>query len=498
MGTSIEVADLATFHDQLLVQQGVTHAWREDVGVLALACAAALFVVAGVIRLARWRLAGDPHSALVGCAQIVMGGLFLPLLGVAEIGGALAHRDLGQTLIRALAYVVTAALVFRALRCTGMHGVERPSRLLPLLAAVVLAAFAALAAAEAALPQPAPHGREAAHTLSVAMTVGWLALASVVRTRGPGRPWSRRAAPSFCALAVAEAVYGYDAGATLGTATALVLCTAVAALAVRSANLDLTRALDDTERTIGSLSRTLLEVRGRAVELSEWRAHLVHDADNAVAGIRAALDVLDARQGASDPPAARLCRAAADEVRHLDHLLHRSADEPAAPFDVAAVVRRVAMTASALGQEVRYHGNRAMAVGRPNDLAVTLKNLLVNADRHARGSRVDLVVEPAPGEVRIVCRDQGPGVDPQISGQVFERGFRGPASGGSGLGLHEARMLMRAQGGDLVLEGDGPGACFVTTLPAAEPAPAWMIGIPTQRCGSSDDDATSSSRSAVR
>lgn len=499
MGTNITVADLATLHDQLVVQQGVAHVWRVDVGVVALACAAALFVVAGVIRLARWRLAADPHSALVGSAQIVMGGLFLPLLGIAEIGGALEHRHLSEALIRLVAFAVTGALVVRALSCSNVHRMERPARLLPLLSVGVLTAFGGLAAAQSALPEPAPHGRQAAHALSVTMILAWLGMAAVVRTRGPGRPWSRRAAPSFCALAAAEAAYGYDPGAALGTATALVLCTGVAALAVRSANLDLAGALDDTERTIGSLNQSLREVHGQAVELSEWRAHLVHDADNAVAGLRAALDVLDTRKGPADPPTARLYRAAAEEIRHLDHLLHRTADEPTRLFEVSAVVRRLALTAAALGQDVHFHGDHAVAVGRPDDLVVALKNLLVNADRHAHGSPVHLEVESGPGQVRILCRDSGPGLDPRVKEQVFDRGVRGPASPGSGLGLHEARALIRAQGGDLVLTGTGPGACFVTTLPAAAPAPRpRTAGVPIQRCGSSQDDASSSSRRAVR
>jgi signal transduction histidine kinase len=499
MGTNIATALVAAMHDPLLVQQSVAHAWRDDVAVLALACAAALFVVAGVVRLARWRVAGDPHSALVGSALIVMGGLFLPVLGIAAFGGALEHRELGEALIRGLASLMVAALVLRAVRCTYVRDFERPARLLPVLGALILAAFGGLAAAQAAVVEPVPHGPQVAQVLSAAMALGWLALAVAVRRSDSDRGWSRRAALSFSVLALAEAAYGTQPGATLGTAVALTACTLVAALAVRSANLDLEGALHQTERTIGSLSQTLREVRGEAVEMSEWRAHLVHDADNAVAGLRAALHVLDSRQGANDPSTARLCRAAADEIQHLDHLLHRSADEPARSFDVAALVRRVALTASALGQDVHYRGDRAVAVGRPNDVVVTLKNLLVNADRHAPGSSVDLVVEHGAGEVRIVCHDRGPGVDPQTAGGIFERGVRGPASTGSGLGLHEARALMRSQDGDLVLDQRAPGACFVATLPAAPvTAPPWSPGIPAQRGSALDQEAADAGRSALR
>lgn len=496
METNITAAGRAALHHQLVVQPGVTNAWRDDTAVLVLACAAALFAVAGVIRLARWRLAGDPHSALVGSALIVIGGLFLPLVGIAEVGGALRHRDLAEAVVRSLATMITFALVLRALGSERMRVFERPARLLPVLALLVLAVFGVLAGAEAALPSPVPHGVPIAHGLSVAMSLGWLALAMQVRSTDPSRPWARRTAPLYCALALAEALHGYDPGAAFGTAVALVLCTGVAALAVRSANLDLEGALHQTESTIGSLSQTLRDVRGEAVELSTWRAHLVHDADNAVAGIRAALDVLDARQGGSDAPTARLCRAAAEEARHLDHLLHRSPEQPAAPFDVAAVVRRVALTAAALGQDVRFHGDRAMASGRADDLVVTLKNLLVNADRHGHGTPVELVVEHGPLQVRIICRDHGPGLDSRTVGRAFDRGFRGPNSTGSGLGLHEARALMRAQGGDLVLDPEGPGACFVATLPAVALGRQASPGVPTQRTDSSAS-AVSGPRSLV-
>ena len=157
------------------------------------------------------------------------------------------------------------------------------------------------------------------------------------------------------------------------------------------------------------------------------------------------------------------------------------------------------MTASALGQEVHYRGDRAVAFGRPNDLVVTLKNLLVNADRHALGSPVDLVVEQDCGEVRIVCHDRGPGVDPETAVRLFERGVRGPVSTGSGLGLYEARTLMRSQGGDLVLEPRGPGACFLATLPAVGvTTPPWSPGIPTQRARGAAREAADSGRSVVR
>jgi signal transduction histidine kinase len=486
MELNISGGDLLVLHENVFGHDGRPN-WLADAGVVMLGCAAALFVVAGVIRLARWRLVHDPHSALVGTALIVVGALGLPLVGVAAVAGALQHRELADAAVRSLASFITIALVLRALSATTVRW-ARPSRLLPLLAMPVLLAFAGLAFLEASRNGPLPGGPEIARVLSGAMVLAWLALAATIHTRHADRSWSRRATPLFCGLAIAEALYGAGIGGELGEGASLMVCSAVAVLCVRSAHLDLIAALQDTERAIGSLNRTLLDARGEAVELSEWRASLVHDASNAVAGLQAALGVLDARQS-DDASASRLCRAAAEEVRHLDHLLHRSRQEPCRPFDVGALARSVGDSARAFGGNVTVHADNVLAVGRPGDVVAVLKNLLVNSCRHAPGSSVDLGVEAADGQVRIVCADNGPGLDELTAGHAFERGYRGPASEGSGLGLHDARELMRAQGGDVELDRHPGirGARFVVTLPAPPTPPARPAAfgrMPTQRSGS--------------
>jgi signal transduction histidine kinase len=480
MGAKISGDDLLVLQQNIFGQGAGRSDWHADAAVVVLGVAAALFVVAGVVRLARWRLVQDPHSALVGTALIVMGGLGLPLIGVAGVAGALHHRDLAEAVVRAMAAFTIMALVHHALSATVVRR-ARPSRLLPLLAVPVLVAFAGLAAFEASLTSPLPGGPQAARVLSAAMVLGWFSLAAVIHRHDSSPSWSRRAAPLGCALGIAEALYGFEIGGDLGTAISLGVCTVVAVLCARSAHLDLTAALQETERAIGSLTRTLLDLQGQAVELSESHATLVHDASNSVAGLQAALDVLGARQGGNDASAARLRRAAVEEVRHLDHLLHRSLRETCEPFDVGSLVRSIGESAHAVGSDVSVRAGAIVALGRPDDVVAVLKNLLVNACRHAQGAAVELSVEEVGSQVRIVCADEGPGLDDVTARHAFERGYRGPASKGSGLGLHDARALMRAQGGDLVLESGAGGARFVATLPA----PTYGVGrIPSQRLAS--------------
>jgi signal transduction histidine kinase len=77
----------------------------------------------------------------------------------------------------------------------------------------------------------------------------------------------------------------------------------------------------------------------------------------------------------------------------------------------------------------------------------------------------------APSATRIVLRDDGRGFESSEAAKLFERG-QSSKPGSGGLGLHWCANTMRAMGGSLVLESDGPGkgACAVVTLPSAEKA----------------------------
>ena len=89
---------------------------------------------------------------------------------------------------------------------------------------------------------------------------------------------------------------------------------------------------------------------------------------------------------------------------------------------------------------------RADAVRR----AIT--NLVDNARRHAH--RVALAAMPQGRMVFVTVDDDGPGIPPERRESVF-RPFESDATGGTGLGLTIARDIVRAHGGEIVLE-DSP------------------------------------------
>jgi two-component system, OmpR family, sensor histidine kinase MtrB len=99
-------------------------------------------------------------------------------------------------------------------------------------------------------------------------------------------------------------------------------------------------------------------------------------------------------------------------------------------------------------------------------------NLMENAD-HYGGGVTEIAVGPGTGEtVEVTVDDAGPGIDPPERSKVFERFYRGSASGrrgtgtGTGLGLalvSEHMEVMR--GGVRVESSPAGGARFVLSLP---------------------------------
>lgn len=103
-----------------------------------------------------------------------------------------------------------------------------------------------------------------------------------------------------------------------------------------------------------------------------------------------------------------------------------------------------------------------------------LSNLLDNAERYAGGA-VRIVLGRDGPWATICVEDAGPGVAPGERERIFERFYRGGASGrrraggGTGLGLALVAEHVRAHGGSVTVDDrPGGGARFTVRLPAAQ------------------------------
>jgi signal transduction histidine kinase len=111
----------------------------------------------------------------------------------------------------------------------------------------------------------------------------------------------------------------------------------------------------------------------------------------------------------------------------------------------------------------------AAVVGRREDLARAVHNLLDNAGRYA-STTVTIALGAEDGHARLVVEDDGPGIPSGARERVFERfarldEARARDSGGTGLGLAIAKEIVEEHGGTIVAEDVAAGARFVVRLP---------------------------------
>jgi two-component system, OmpR family, sensor histidine kinase MtrB len=107
-----------------------------------------------------------------------------------------------------------------------------------------------------------------------------------------------------------------------------------------------------------------------------------------------------------------------------------------------------------------------------------IKNLVENAARYGGGA-TRVIVDAGPYVARVAVDDEGPGVAPEEREAIFERFFRGSASGqrrgggqGSGLGLSLVTEHVRLHGGRVWVEDNpiGTGARFIVEIPLVRSA----------------------------
>jgi two-component system, CitB family, sensor kinase len=141
---------------------------------------------------------------------------------------------------------------------------------------------------------------------------------------------------------------------------------------------------------------------------------------------------------------------------------------------VAALLIAKASQAAERGVRLRISdGTRLGRVDEPlsADLATVVGNLVDNAldaIGYAPDGWVAVDIAQQNGQVRVVVRDSGPGVAPELAEEVFEHGFttKAAADGRCGIGLALIRMVCARRGGQVSVHNDD-GAVFTAELPVS-------------------------------
>jgi two-component system OmpR family sensor kinase len=113
--------------------------------------------------------------------------------------------------------------------------------------------------------------------------------------------------------------------------------------------------------------------------------------------------------------------------------------------------------------------------GDAGRLQQVIVNLLGNARTHTpEGTRILVGLHREGDEAVLTVHDDGPGIDPAIADELFERFSRADRSrarktGGTGLGLSIARAIVEAHHGSIAAESVPGDTTFTVRLPVSQP-----------------------------
>ncbi|WP_395449658.1 sensor histidine kinase [Aminobacter sp. UC22_36] len=230
---------------------------------------------------------------------------------------------------------------------------------------------------------------------------------------------------------------------------------------------------------------TLLAHASRVNAMGELASGMAHELTQPLTAVlsrsQAAL-----RLASAEKPDLGLIAQALDvnvrEAKRAGAMLKRMRDYASnkAPAPVASdlngiVTEIVALTSADLARrgialELQLAGDGPEAVVDPIEMEQVLHNLIRNAADALEGTvgaRISIETRAVGGEVQVVVSDNGPGIAAEVLPKLFTPFFTTKADG-MGLGLSLCQTLVERVDGRIEAQnGEGGGARFVITLPAA-------------------------------
>jgi signal transduction histidine kinase len=268
-----------------------------------------------------------------------------------------------------------------------------------------------------------------------------------------------------------------------------------AAGAIAGGHLDTrleTEAVDpDLEGLTNSFNTMVDELQVRIQREARFNSDVSHELRSPLTTLAASLEVLEADRDQLPPRSQRALTLLGDDLRRFQRMVADlleisradagSVDLVLEEVDVAELVQR-SVEAGARGQDgggepppvvlidPAVRGCRVGADKRRFERVMA--NLMENAAHYGGGVTDISVVTAEEGRVAVMVDDAGPGIEPDERTRIFERFYRGSASGrrgtgtGTGLGLALVAEHVRAMHGDVRVESSPEGgARFVVTLP---------------------------------
>jgi len=264
--------------------------------------------------------------------------------------------------------------------------------------------------------------------------------------------------------------------------------------------LDADAADPDLEGLTNSFNAMVDQLQERIEREARFNSDVSHELRSPLTTLAASLEVLEADAASLPPRSQRALQLLSDDLHRFQRMVADllemsradagSVDVFLEDVDVAELVERSVETGFGHMEGPRDgSGGNGAAAGPPHvRIDPAVRGLRVGADKrrfervmvnlmengaHYGGGVTEIAVVPGnDGQVDVTVDDAGPGIDPVERLKIFERFYRGSASGrrgastGTGLGLALVAEHMRVMQGDVRVESSpAGGARFVLTLP---------------------------------
>jgi signal transduction histidine kinase len=226
--------------------------------------------------------------------------------------------------------------------------------------------------------------------------------------------------------------------------------------------------------------RAALEAE-RLKAMRETSRQVAHELKNPLTPIRFAVARLRGRVPAELDEAVNVLdveSARLEQMARSFSQFGRLPDGPVAQVDLAELLQAAVRTHVPPGLACDVSAGPGLSVmGRSDALGRAVGNVLLNAvEACSATGRIEVRAASAAWNggagVSITVRDNGPGIDPSVLGQVFEP-YVTRKAGGTGLGLAIVRQTIEAHGGRVAAESSpGEGTEVRIWLPVAGPGPA--------------------------
>lgn len=267
---------------------------------------------------------------------------------------------------------------------------------------------------------------------------------------------------------------------------------AAARQALEGLNAQLEGLVDEKTQSLSTAYARLERQHAALQSLDQLKSEFVslvsHELRAPLTNISGGIELLLSGAGAAEPKTQRTLLLVQSEISRLTQFVETILDLSAleagrlplypGPLDlpplIATVIAQFEARPGADRLVTRVPAGLPPAIADERAFTSVLFHLLDNAFKYAPAGEIAVEAQAGAGLVQVRVVDQGPGIPPELQGQIFDRFERLNAADdrdvyGHGLGLYMARRLLQAQGGDISAGNlDAGGAFFTFWLPAAE------------------------------